>query len=223
MEAPIKVSYQSTNSAYRANQFLQEISQHSIFAADFEVAIKYTPAELEAFKEELETNPTKRRRIELEAKLAATALDHPSHCQLTHCSIAISESEAYVFILDNSQITRRILNYLVTTPLQQVWHNASFDFRHLHYQTGQFPIFYEDTQIFAKTIVNHVDVNQALTGLKQMAGHRYGQWGLSSDNFDLSHMYDETMLLYAATDACACYYLWGSINRYLTSTTLVQE
>ena len=39
---PIKVTYKSTRNAYTANKYLQEIMQHDTFAADFEVAIKYT-------------------------------------------------------------------------------------------------------------------------------------------------------------------------------------
>jgi hypothetical protein len=41
----------------------------------------------------------------------------------------------------------------------------------------------------------------------------YGAWGISSDNFDVKHMYDEHVLLYAASDSCATYWLWEEINR----------
>lgn len=108
--------------------------------------------------------------------------------------------------------------FRVSTTQQQIWHNASFDFRHLYYHTGKMPLNYEDTQLLAKTILNHVEVHKAQTGLKQLAGHKYGAWGLSEDNFTLEHMYDERMLLYAATDSCATYWLWESINRHIKET-----
>lgn len=215
MQQPITVTYKHTSNVYEANQLIREISQYPLFTADFEVATKYTQADLDSYRLELESCTNKRRRQQLHSRLNATALDHPSHCTLTHCSIAISESEAYVFILDNPRITNRILNFLVTTPIKQVWHNASFDFKHIYYQTGKMPIDYEDTQIFAKTILNHVEVQQAQTGLKQLAGTPYGAWGISEDNFTTDAYYEPKMLLYSATDACATYWLWNSINRYI--------
>ncbi|PNX45596.1 MAG: hypothetical protein BV456_13420 [Thermoplasmata archaeon M8B2D] len=211
----IKVSYKHTNSAYKANQFLQEIKQSNLFAADFEAAIKYTDEELESFKQELENNPIKRRRIELESTLKATALDHPSHVDLTHCSIALNDHEAYVFILDNPKITDLVTNFLVTTKIKQIWHNASYDFKHLLYHTGKMPIDYEDSQILAKTILNHSETWKANTSLKELAGKWYGDWAISADNFNKKQMYEEHVLRYAGTDACATFKLWESINNYL--------
>lgn len=210
----IKVTYKSTRNAYQASLYLAEIRNHSTFAADFEAAVKFTQQDILDMQSELDSPISKRRRIELEAALSATALSHPAYVQLTHCSIAISDHEAYIFILDNQSITNLILNFLVTTPIKQIWHNASFDFKHIYYHTNKMPINYEDTQIFAKTLVNHVEPNKASTGLKDLAGKWYGSWAISSDNFDLSNMYDEHVLHYAAIDSCACYKLWTELQNY---------
>lgn len=223
MEITISVNYRSTSNVYDANQFLREIAQYPLFAADFEVAVKYTSDQLQSFRDELALDPTKKRRIKLESYLNATALGHPSHCTITHCSIAISESDSFVFILDNPRITSRVLNFLVTTQQRQIWHNASYDFRHLHFHTGRMPILYEDTQIFAKTILNHVENHKANTGLKELAGHWYGSWGIDDSNFTLDHMYDEKMLKYAATDACATFKLYHSILRHVESANEIQS
>ena len=120
----IQVNYKHTRNAFIASKFLAEIQQHELIACDFEVAIKYSPAELQAFRDELATDPPKLRRIELESKLAATALDHASHCTITHCSIAINDHTAYVFVIDNTKLLDLVLNFLVTTTQKQVWHNA---------------------------------------------------------------------------------------------------
>ena len=215
MQNPIKVTYKSTNNVYRANQFISEIQQYPIFGADFEVALKFSDDEVHSFKRELEGNPPKAREIELKAALKATALSHPSYTVLTHCSIGVSESEAYVFVLDNPKITQRVLYFLTNTEQTQVWHNATFDFQHIYYRIGKFPLVYEDTQLLAKTILNHADPQQALTGLKELAGKWYGAWGISEDLFTLAQMYDPKMLLYAATDSCATLKLWHSINDYI--------
>lgn len=216
MIQPIAVTYQHTNTAYRANQFLAEIAKHPIIACDFEVAVKYTPEERTRMQSLLDTDLPFLERVRINSCLAATALDHPSHCTITHLSVAVSESDAYVFILDNARITSRVLTWLVTTTNKQVWHNASYDFKHIHYHTKRFPLDYEDSQLFAKCIVNHVDTSKALTGLKDLAGKWYGQWAISPDNFDISQMHDPKVLLYAATDACATYKLYHSIKNYIT-------
>jgi len=130
-------------------------------------------------------NPSSSRlaQIKAQSKLLATALDHPSHCRLTHFTIASSEHSGYCFILANEYITELVLDYLVTVDQIQVWHNASFDFKHIYYHTGKFPKNYHDTAILAKTLVNHVETFKAKVGLKELAGEWYGDWGISEDNF----------------------------------------
>ena len=158
------------------------------------------------------------RAIELRAKINATALDHPSHCQITHCSIAYSDNEAYVFIFDNPKITSRVLNYLTHSNQKMILHNASYDFKHLQFHTGQMPLNYEDSAILAKCILNHCDKTKATVGLKELAGKWYGEWAISPDNFDLSQMHDLKVLLYAATDSCATFKLYHSMRTYIETT-----
>ena len=213
MTQPIKVTYQVTSSAYKANQWLRSLPD--LIACDFEAAVKYSPADLEAIHKRLEENPSKQEQILLKSRLAATALSHPSHVDLTHCQIAYSDHEAYVFIFDNKSIRNLILNFLITTTRTQIWHNATYDFQHICYHTNKFPLNYEDTQILAKTILNNVEVHKAKTGLKELAGHWYGSWAVSPDMFDKSQMYDKDLLLYAATDATATYKLYHSIKQYI--------
>jgi len=210
MQATIKVNYQSTSNPFLAQKWLSALPD--FFAADFEVANKYTEEQRIAFTHIVDTSTDKLERITAQSKLDSNQLGHPSHNELTHLQVAWSESEAYVFILDNRSILNVILNFLIKTKSKQVWHNASYDFKYIQYLTGKFPINYEDTQILAKTILNHVDVFKARTGLKHLAGHRYGAWGISSDNFTKEQMYDPNVLLYAATDACATYWLWTEIQ-----------
>lgn len=211
---PITVTYETAATSFKASQLLNKLKHHPVIAWDFEAAVKYSDTELESFKKELERGTSKRRKIELESKLNAEALDHPSHVTLTHCSIAWSDHEAYVFILDNKSITNLVLNYLVTSPQKQILHNATFDFKHLYYHTGKFPQDYEDTQVLAKTLVNHVDNFKAGVKLKELAGRWYGKWAIAADEFKLSQMYENHVLLYSATDACATFKLWEELNAY---------
>jgi len=214
MQQPIKVTYKSTTSAYTANKWLHSLPD--LIACDFEAAIKYTPEQLAEWQRQFDEDTlTKLERKRLESLLSATALDHPSHVVITHLQIAISETEAYVFILDNKRITDLVLTFLVTTTKKQIWHNASYDFRLIYYFTGKMPINYEDTALRAKCILNHVETHQAKVGLKQLAGARYGAWAISPDNFTVEQMYDEKILSYSAIDSCATMWLWNSINRHV--------
>lgn len=66
MIQPIHVNFQSTSSVYTANQWLRELSTKDIIAWDLEVAVKYTPEEIEKFKQEL---------MEIETRLKANEYD----------------------------------------------------------------------------------------------------------------------------------------------------
>ncbi len=218
MEQPLKVTYKSTNVPYTAIQWLRSLPDK--IACDFEAALKYTPEELTQYKLELSESLSKPRTAQLRSILAATALDHPSHVDLTHVSIAISPTEAIVIILDTPKITQLVLNFLVTTDKLQIWHNASFDFKHIYYHTNKFPLNYEDTQLRAKCILNNTDNQASLTGLKHLAGHKYGDWAISADNFDKSQMHEEHVLHYAAIDACATYWLYDSIDKVVENEVI---
>ena len=41
--------------------------------------------------------------------------------------------------------------------------------------------------------------------------YAYGAWAIAKDNFTLDEMYDENMIKYSATDACATYKLYQDI------------
>jgi DNA polymerase I-like protein with 3'-5' exonuclease and polymerase domains len=212
----ILVTYKSTRNAYQAKQWLESLSKYPTIACDFEVALRYTSKELQVFNDELNDESTSYlRKRQLQALLKASALDHVSHTTITHLSVAWSDSDAYVFIVDSIPMQNLLLRFLVSTPIQQIWHNASFDFRHIHYYTNKFPPNYDDSQILAKTLINHVETYKAKTGLKELAGYKYGSWGISADNFSLEQMYEPHVLKYAATDACATFWLWSYLQDYL--------
>lgn len=216
LPTPITVNYQSTNNLLVADSWLRHLDSFPIIALDFETAIRYTPADYASFQSIIDDpSSTNLQRRAAQAKLRATALDHPSHVAITHLSAAWSDSDSYVFIIDSPKLLRRILTWLTTTTTTQIWHNSSYDFRLIYHHTNRFPLNYEDSQLLAKTILNHVETYKARTGLKELAGHWYGDWAISADNFNLSQMYEPHVLKYAAIDACATFKLYHSIRSYL--------
>lgn len=214
--SPTTVTYKYTNKASVANEWLKALEQADYIACDFEAAVRYTDDQYKILKDyaDNEATPHLERQKAL-ATLAATALDHPAHTVLTHCSMAISDTEGVVFVLDNSSITRRILSFLTTTETKQIWHNATYDFKHIYYHTHKMPKNYEDTAIFAKTLFNHVDNSKARVGLKEIAGFKYGAWGIAPESFVNEDLYNPTKLLYAATDGCATFWIY---ERMIEST-----
>lgn len=215
MQTTTKVNYKSTSNPYIAMQLLRSLP--SVIACDFETASKYTDsdklvmqAELDSI--ELKTSP---RALELAQRIRSDGLSHPSMVDITHLSVAWSDSDAIVIITDTPKLRSLVYNWLTTTDRLQIWHNASFDFRLIYHNTRKFPINYEDSQILAKTILNHVEVHKANTGLKHLQGWKYGSWGLSADHFNMSQMYDEEILQYAAIDAAATFSLWQELQSYL--------
>lgn len=110
------------------------------------------------------------------------------------------------------QVTLRYTSYVRVRIL------TTFDFKHIYYHTSQFPRNYEDTALLAKCLLNNVDINLATVGLKELAGKWYGSWSVSPDYFTKEQMYDPSLLLYAATDACATFKLWHSIQNHIAST-----
>ena len=83
------------------------------------------------------------------------------------------------------------------------------------HNTGKLPTDYEDSQILAKTLLNHVDNSKSATGLKHLMGYKFGAWAVSSDNFTLANMYSPELIHYAAIDACATLTLWNEITSFL--------
>ena len=210
----ITVTYQSTSDAATAAKWLAELPD--LFAADFEAALKYSAetikeAKLLMVNEEL----PKIERVKHQAIANASALGHPSHVTITHCSVAASESEGLVFIIDNQEIADVVLDFLTETEKKQIWHNYCYDGRLLRYYQRKDAKNVEDTQIFAKTLVNHVNILKARTSLKELAGSWYGDWAISADNFSIEQQHEPHVLHYAAIDACATFKLWGYLNEFV--------
>lgn len=216
IELGIDVEYQSTSDPKTAKEWLDNLP--SVFSADFETAVRYSPEVIAEAKEKMvDSTLPRKEQIAYQAIAKSSALGHPSHCTITHCSIGISERNAYVFIIDSQDIADVVLDFLVTTEKTQVWHNYAYDGRFLRYYAGKDAINVEDTQIFAKTLINHVEVFKAATSLKDLMGAYYGNWAISKDNFDLVHQYDEEVLKYAAIDAAATFKLWEYLNDFVNN------
>lgn len=208
-----ELNFKVTKSPKETQQWLSSLP--SLIACDFEAASRFTSEEKESFKQELTTSPPFQRARLLNQYINSSGLSHPSLVTITHLSIAYSETDAYVFIIDTPEMLATIIEFLVTTNSKQIWHNLCFDGKLIYYfSKGRFPKNYEDTQIFAKTLLNHTNNTKSQTGLKHLMGYKYGDWAVSTDFFDLSQIYNPEVHRYAAIDACATYSLYNELINF---------
>lgn len=211
---PITVEYEAVYCPNRGLEILN--SMPSLFAADFETAVRYTPEDYETFRAILDDpNSPRLAKVEASAALNATALGHPYHCVITHFSIAAAEDMGYTFVFDNPGLGNLVLDFLTTTESTQVWHNYGYDGRFIRYYTGKDVKSLEDSAILAKTLLNHCDSSKATVGLKSLAGQWFGDWGVAPDVFDIKSIHDPKVHLYAATDACATFKLWHYLQKFV--------
>lgn len=204
-----------TNDFDTAAEWLNNLPADQPIACDFETASMWTKAQRKDFESKAKY-ATKWVSVKLKQKSATSGLSHPALTHLTHFSCAVSRTEAFVIILDTDEMRQALLEWLVEDTHMQIWHNLSFDGRHIMYHTGKLPQHYEDSQILAKTLLNHVNTYIARTGLKELMGWEYGSWAISDEvDFELDNMYDERMLKYACIDAMATFGLWEDIQTQL--------
>lgn len=208
-----ELNWKATNDFDEASDWLANLPD-SPLAMDFEIASRWTASEKEQFKSVVKF-ASKWQRIKLQQKIDSDGLSHPALTYPTHFSCAWSETDAIVIILDTDEIRQAVLNWIANDHRMQIWHNFSFDGKVIYYHTGKFPAHYEDTQILAKTLLNHVDNFKSRTGLKELMNWAYGDWALVELDFNLENMYDERMLKYAAIDSMATMALYNDIQRDL--------
>ena len=185
----------------------------SIVACDFETASKWTSVQKAQFKEQLEIHePDTEDYIWLQQQIKSDGLSHPSLVRITHLSVAVSETESFVITISlESEVA--ICEWLCETEIKQVWHNASFDFKHVYFRTQNVPKLFEDSELLAKCYLNHTQNHLAKTGLKELAKSVYGNWGDGvKDSFSLEHMHDERLIHYAGIDTQATLFVWNEFS-----------
>lgn len=140
----------------------------------------------------------------------ATSLTIPQFNPLTMLSISWSYTKSTVIVFATKEIEDYVLNWLVTTEVKQVWHNALYDLRLIKYHTGKVPKSIEDSQLLAAVYNNHIDITKRKSGLKELGGTLYGDWASAKTSFDLydtSMNDDVTNLIYKGTSDISKYNL----------------
>lgn len=219
MQFVTKVEYTSSNNLFTIIETLNRLEkEYDVLGCDFESCSRYSDEEKEEMKEFLEKNEEtldREEKRQIRQFIESDGLSHPSLTYITHFQVAWNDHESFVAILDTEQKRKTVFRWIVKTKVKQIWHNLSFDGKHIMYHTGKLPQNFEDTEVLSKTLLNHVETYKAKVGLKELMGYKYGSWAISKDAFNLSQIYDEELIKYAATDPCACFSLYEEIMESL--------
>lgn len=212
MLGSIDVKYTYTNIPYKALQLLKNAEDLSAY--DFEVVNKLTEKTKKEYTQKIltDTSLNKHDIINLTKQIEATGLSHPSLTCVSHLAVASKKDEGFVIICDTDIMRNLVFNFLVTTDKTQIWHRSLFDFKHIFYHTKKLPKNYVDTQLLAKSLLNDADNFKSLSSLKELMGWQYGTWSLfDNDTITLENMFEQKVIKYACTDACATKSLYEDI------------
>jgi len=189
---------------------IKELQNYDTITCDFETASKFSDEEKEQMKQKLTTLEVNSPRWKkLTREVNSDGLSHPSMVEITHFSVAVSETKAWTVLL-NPELENIIMDFLCTTTIKQVWHNLSFDGKLIYHRTnGKFPTNYEDTQLMWAIIRNHTQTHLAKSGLKTLAKKVYGSWGVDDEIFNISQRYNDDLAIYASWDAAATFYVYN--------------
>ena len=162
--------------------------------------------------------------VDFEAK----DLTIPQFNKLTMVTIGWNLTKSIVIVFKDEEITNYVLNWLVTTECRQVYHNALYDTRLIHYYTGKLPKYIEDSQLLVAVYKNHVDESKRKSGLKELAKYPYKDWASDKTSFELyvdssnyvnpnlhyvgsnptPHIYNLPLIYYASIDSMATTFVW---------------
>ena len=214
----IKVNY-TVHDTHVGDVLYNILSRYDPIACDFETATIYTQKAKEIAKTRKKYLKNNWEAIrECDFIINANGLSNVHVVRPTHLSVAWSEKDAVVFILTKSYGSIHILcDLLVDTKVKQIWHNASYDFSFIYYFTHKYPPNFEDTKLLVKCLTSNVKTYKYPVGLKELEGNYYGKWAIAKEDFTQDNSYNNDLLKYSATDACATYHLYQRILEELNS------
>ena len=207
----IEVTYDKYFTLVSALSALKELPYQ--VSLDFETQSLYNKeekAEAKKFLKEEELD----RETEKFCKVVANSsgLSYPSITKITHMSIAWSDKDALVVVIPDMRTEMAILNWIVSSNHHFIIHNSLFDLKQVYVKTGKLPKKYDDSQLLAKSFINHSNIWKANVGLKELMSQYYDPKWCGIDGYDDTDLKKESFLKYAAIDACATYLLWTQLQ-----------
>ena len=214
LEDKITPKIEIVTTMYKLRKILNSIKDKPLLAFDIETRSMYSNDEIKEAKEILKNPDSVDKEDLIMCKQVANSsgLSHPSIARLTHVNLAYSITDTIIVIISSDIVEKYILEWLVTYKGKVLIHNASFDLKMVHHRTGKFPNNYEDTQLLAKSLINHVDTWKANTGLKELMKDYYPrEWTLVED-YHNENLKDDMFIRYCSYDVSATFKLWEQLQ-----------
>ena len=214
MQTFIEVSYDYHTTAYSIRKALAELSEHTMLSYDCEAQSQYSLEEKAEAKLLLkdsidDLSPEDIRLCKLVA--GSNGLSYPEIVKTTHFIFGTSESHSVILIANDMKTEQIIRDWLVAYTGKLLIHNALFDLKQVYLTTGKFPIDFEDTQLLAKTYLNHTETWKANSGLKHLMAQYYDPRWEHIETYDIVDYKDPDFLRYCAVDGAATWKLYHQL------------
>lgn len=209
----IKVKYDVYASSYSIRKELPKLlASYDILSFDTEVRSVYPKHVREEAKEYLKDAPTYEPLYKMGMLVAnSSGLSYPSITETTHFIFGLSRDTSKIFICKDHATEMFMWNEIAKYTGTFLIHNSLFDLKVMYERIGKFPAKFIDTALFAKCLINHVDIWKAKTGLKELVGSYFKpEWSMM-DDYEPENLKDKDFLSYCGHDGAAGYLIYELI------------
>ena len=217
----INVKYKVFSTDWSIFKNLKKLSKYDLLSFDTETQSVYSKQERKTAIKLLKNKdiPVDEKSLILQIS-ECSGLSFPSLVKVTHFIFGIKDNYSIIFISTDLSTELLIWNWLAKYNGKLLIHNTLFDLKLMYHRIKQFPKNYEDTQLLAKSLINHVNVWKSKTGLKELMGSYYSpEWSLI-DDYEPKNLKDPKFLLYAATDGSATIKLWHEMQETISDSSV---
>lgn len=209
----IDVSYEVYSSPYMIKKELNRLLRsNQIMSFDVECRSVYdkdTREEADTYLKNVSTNDDYYKQARLVSE--SSGLSFPSIVRTTHFIFGTSRSESVIFICETDEMEMYLWEKIAEYKGLILIHNSLFDLKIMYQRIRKLPQNFIDTALFVKSMINHVDIWKAKTGLKVLMANYYDpKWSLMED-YEPEDYKDKEFLNYCGIDGAACYYLYELI------------
>lgn len=207
----IHVQYEVYDTIPSITSALSRLDSFKLLSYDCETQSIYTPDDKEEAKELLkdhsdDISPEDTRLCKV--ALNSSGLSYPSIVKVTHFIFGTANDYAIILVAYTKEIEQLIMDWIPTYQGKLLIHNSLFDLKLVYNRTNQFPLDYEDTQLLAKSYINHTENWKANTGLKELMGSYYDPKWSMIETYDIVDYLDPDFIRYCSIDGAATFHLY---------------
>lgn len=212
----IEVDYEFGATSWKCTKLLRMLQDEPVLSFDTETAGVYSKAERKEAEKLLNTpNLKPKQRTEYSIVASNSGLSYPSLVRTTHFIFGLRNNYSVVLVTATRNEEMLVWNWLKTYRGHLIIHNTLFDLKIMFHRTKTFPLWYTDTALLAKCLINNADNFKSLIGLKELMGSYYKpEWSLFN-SYEPDDLLEPKFLDYAAIDGAATVHLWEDLQEHI--------